>query len=555
MSKDTEKLQTVLKEALVLFEASFVQFTKKPTKANIDELINSGNIYKEHWISAMSDEEVAGDIEKLNETLALSSRSLDYRKSDELNTRLENIDASAEEHEETLNKAVEDSFKKSQKAKRRDEKEEIIKPKKIDVSSGSELYIRTASIISGGSSLSIFGEEDVKILPSITDGKQSLKIQQTLTKDLGITTALNSIPQIIAHQTEVSKADLNNLVIPISQLIPTSPESVQKIDLDMMINSIRKEGFFSPIHVYAEDNVLSQSGKKLDARTYRILDGDKRYLAAKALGVKSIPAFINPIGVMGEHTFISQNLSARGESLGGKTYTRRWYYEQPSQDTLLKWGNQIKDTFSKDSSYFRDLINQDLHTMEENINFGTKKKLQLRDAWWVKRHDFEDLLIKSARSNQLTHKNDDRRDWYPVEKFKTSDQLTKSEKEKYLATFTLPHERFQFNFPHMYFAFQDTYKHKPANDKVLLPNHFATPSETDSKNRIWRDVIIYSPDFITIRSATTNLEYKNSAAIPDNSNWVISNDMPSLSNQVLHSFIELVSPEIAKEVKKNDTTN
>ena len=406
MSNDTKKLQNALKEALVLFEASFVQFTKKPTKANIDELINSGNTYKEQWISAMSDEEVGGDIDKLNETLSLSSRNLDYRKSDELNTKLENIDTSVEEHEETLNKAVEDTFKDSH-----EEKSKIFaatKPKRSDESYGNELYIRTASIISGGSSLSSFGDDDVKILPSVTDGK-SINIQKILSKDLGITTAMNTIPQIIAHQTEVN--GIKDCTIPIGQLIPTNPESVEKIDLAMMTSSIYQEGFISPIHIYAEDNVLSQSGNKLDTRIYRILDGDKRYLAAKSLEIESIPAFINPIGVMGKHTFISQNLSARGISLDGKTYTRRWYYEQPSQETLLKWQSQIKDTSFKDASYFLDLIDQDLCTMAENINLNTKKKLQLRDAWWVKRHIFEDLLIKSARSNQLTYKNDDRREW------------------------------------------------------------------------------------------------------------------------------------------------
>jgi hypothetical protein len=560
MSEDTKNTQIALKEALVLFEASFVQYTKKPTQSNIDELISSGQSYKELWIMAISNESMDGSVEKLNETLALSSRKLDYKKSDEIYTRLENLEASTEEHETTLKNAVKETFENLNPLKLITsslDRIELGKHKvlKNDNFYGNDLYRRAISVIRSEESLSKFADDDIRELPFLTMRyKDSFTVQQTQSKEASITTTVNVLPDLLAQSANIDPYMVSqnstpyDAVINIDQIVPSNFIN-EKISLESMEASMSIDGLHLPIHVFKE--VDPQKGSTVNKPKYRIIDGDKRFLAAKSLHWSNIPVVVNPIGVLGTHNFQCQNISARGLNLDGTTYTRRWYYEQPSQETLLKWHDQIKNTKSDEAKEFLELINEDLGILKNNLSSKKKDKLNLRDAWWVGRPSFEDLIMKANKLNQFAYKFNDKRDsWYPESEMIISEQLSKDELKNCLSTFSLPHERFQFNLPHVYFAFKDSIQHKGANDIIVMPN--SSKDFLSENQRIWRDVIIYTPNSVTIRSATTNLKYKNKTLIPDNSDWVISNDMPSLSNQTIKAFINQISPEIANQIRIKD---
>ena len=49
---------------------------------------------------------------------------------------------------------------------------------------------------------------------------------------------------------------------------------------------------------------------------------------------------------------------------------------------------------------------------------------------------------------------------------------------------------------------------------------------------LWRDVCIFNPDLITFRSLTNDKTFKPKILIPDSINWVMSNDMPYISNHI-----------------------
>lgn len=563
MSEDTKNTQTALKEALVLFEASFVQYTKKPTQGNIDELISAGQTYKELWIMAISDGSMAGNIEKLNKTLALSSRKLDYEKSDEINTKLENLDATQEEHEATLKKAVDDSFdtsdtdgkwslKQVSAIQRRDRAERL-----QGHFSGNDLYRRTISANESRLGLSNFSDESLELLPfkSLKNIQDNAVIQKTISATATIATSRNRIPKMIA--SNVRKATNSKYeTVPINLITPSklkdgglgfdedSPESIK-----VLMKNISEFGIKEPIHVYSNASIETKSNGEF---LYKVLDGDRRLEAARILGYKEIPVAINSIGVVSEHEFISHNISARGYRESGKPYTRRWYYEQPSPSTLLTWRDQVKSHDNEQSRALLDVIDKDIAINETyssaNDQKGTKKLTSLREAWWINRDEFEDIIERAFLSNQFDYHNNEKRFGYPHKEIIISDQLSKDEKLSYLNTFTLPHERYQFNYPHAYFAFQDSIYQKYNNDLIEMP--FKKINE--NTQRVWRDVVMYTPNSVTIRSATTNLAYKNGTAIPDNSNWVISNDMPSLNNQTIKAFIKQIRPDVAKNISKKD---
>ena len=371
MSEDTKNTQTALKEALVLFEASFVQYTKKPTQGNIDELISAGQTYKELWIMAISDGSMAGNIEKLNKTLALSSRKLDYEKSDEINTKLENLDATQEEHEATLKKAVDDSFdtsdtdgkwslKQVSAIQRRDRAERL-----QGHFSGNDLYRRTISANESRLGLSNFSDESLELLPfkSLKNIQDNAVIQKTISATATIATSRNRIPKMIA--SNVRKATNSKYeTVPINLITPSklkdgglgfdedSPESIK-----VLMKNISEFGIKEPIHVYSNASIETKSNGEL---LYKVLDGDRRLEAARILGYKEIPVAINSIGVVSEHEFISHNISARGYRESGKPYTRRWYYEQPSPSTLLTWRDQVKSHDNEQSRALLDVIDKDI---------------------------------------------------------------------------------------------------------------------------------------------------------------------------------------------------
>ena len=57
-------------------------------------------------------------------------------------------------------------------------------------------------------------------------------------------------------------------------------------------------------------------------------------------------------------------------------------------------------------------------------------------------------------------------------------------------------------------------------------------------------MVIVSPEKITIRSSTNDLLHKPSEKIED-ADWVISNDMTSVSNQTMRKFAKFIHTRLS----------
>ena len=88
---------------------------------------------------------------------------------------------------------------------------------------------------------------------------------------------------ISQYSTEGYEEKINNL-IPLSKIKPNKNQPRKFFDKEKMeelISSIRENGILQPIAV-----------RKLEDNTYEIIAGERRFRAAKQIGLKSIPAYI-----------------------------------------------------------------------------------------------------------------------------------------------------------------------------------------------------------------------------------------------------------------------
>ena len=152
-------------------------------------------------------------------------------------------------------------------------------------------------------------------------------------------------------------------------------------------------------------------------------------------------------------------------------------------------------------------------------------------AWWADRNEFRSMLKAGAETGMFAESfNDKRIDSLNVIK---STLLDDDEREEIFKTFTFPHERADFDEGQYSFIVAES-KYPKAPSQII-------DQTFHSNNYLWRDVAIVSPHLLTIRSATNDQLHKPSEKIQD-SGWVISNDMTSVSNQVMREFIPLIYP-------------
>tara|TARA_B100000989_G_C19532220_1_gene470733 strand:+ start:5528 stop:6763 length:1236 start_codon:yes stop_codon:yes gene_type:complete len=152
-------------------------------------------------------------------------------------------------------------------------------------------------------------------------------------------------------------------------------------------------------------------------------------------------------------------------------------------------------------------------------------------AWWADRNEFRSMLKAGAETGMFAESfNDERIDSLNVIK---STLLDDDEREEIFKTFTFPHERADFDEGQYSFIVAESKYPKAPSQMIDQTFH--------SNDYLWRDVAIVSPHLLTIRSATNDQLHKPSEKIPD-SGWVISNDMTSVSNQVMREFIPLIYP-------------
>ena len=148
-------------------------------------------------------------------------------------------------------------------------------------------------------------------------------------------------------------------------------------------------------------------------------------------------------------------------------------------------------------------------------------------AWWCERNQFEEL-IKEANKERLLRKefDDERLDDSSINYIFSGD-LNLEEQQELIKDFTLENEREELMQEGYYFCIAEM--HYPKAVSQMTDNNFL------KRKSLWRDVMIWSPKRVTIRSVTNDRYHKPSEKIP-NSSWMVSNDMTSLPNQVVRHF-------------------
>ena len=164
--------------------------------------------------------------------------------------------------------------------------------------------------------------------------------------------------------------------------------------------------------------------------------------------------------------------------------------------------------------------------------------------WEVLREEFNELA-EDANTKKLFNKDlDDER--IINSKIIYSDDLDLKERKKYFNEITLnDDERKYFMDRDVHFViFQAEYFKKPDQYVSPILDSDGNESLTKEETPVWRDVCIFNPDLITFRNFTNDLNIKPKIPIPDNRQWIMSNDMPNISNQAMREFLNYTHPRM-----------
>lgn len=167
--------------------------------------------------------------------------------------------------------------------------------------------------------------------------------------------------------------------------------------------------------------------------------------------------------------------------------------------------------------------------IEADGEMGTKESWQLP---WEEFHETAEDGNKKALFNDDL--DDDRVNENKVI-FSGDLRLSKELVKKYFDEITLKNERDVFLNDNTYFViFESKHLKTPSQYLIHGPDHSV----------IWRDVCLFNSKYITFRSLTTDKSFKPRVIIQDNPDWVLSNDMPNISNQAMKAFIEFAHPSM-----------
>lgn len=156
----------------------------------------------------------------------------------------------------------------------------------------------------------------------------------------------------------------------------------------------------------------------------------------------------------------------------------------------------------------------------------------IKSPWWCDRALFQTLVEEANEKAMFQKSLDDMRtdDMNVI----FSQALNNDEFLTFFDEITLPDERESLLEEEIHYVIVET--HYPKAPSQICDKEFI------EKNHKWRDVCIFGVNKITYRSLTTDKLFKPSIFIPDNPNWVLSNDMCHTSNQVLKEFIKYTNP-------------
>ncbi len=156
--------------------------------------------------------------------------------------------------------------------------------------------------------------------------------------------------------------------------------------------------------------------------------------------------------------------------------------------------------------------------------------------WAIQREDYDALIVEAnTKEGFVDHLEDERinNNEYKVI-FSHEIEDTKL-REKLFNEITVPDERENLlKNDYRFVIFEADYFKYPIQ-------YFNYPN---GGKPVWRDVCIFNNHDITFRCFTNDLLYSPSIKITDNPEWILSNDMPSISNQAMQKFIEYTHPNL-----------
>ncbi len=153
--------------------------------------------------------------------------------------------------------------------------------------------------------------------------------------------------------------------------------------------------------------------------------------------------------------------------------------------------------------------------------------------WNIIRDDFNGIIKSTDNDAGFTrHLDDERIDEYRIifsgDKTRGSQEL-----ENIFNEITLSEERSTLKDCH-FVVFESDYFKYPMQ-------YFNYP---DGGKPLWRDICFFNEDNITFRSTTTDVSFKPNIPIPGSNHWVLSNNMPTISNQAMRCFLEKTNPRL-----------
>ena len=215
----------------------------------------------------------------------------------------------------------------------------------------------------------------------------------------------------------------------------------------------------------------------------------------------------------------------------------------------------LKQLQGQDFFYFDHSFRGTIYNAKQNKNLNRrwyissesrdeKGELGPKTPWEVLREEFNEIA-EDANAKKLFNRDlDDER--IVNSKIIFSDNINLEERKKYFNEITInDEERKYFMDRDVHFViFQAEYPKKPDQYVTSIFDRDGNESLAKEDIPVWRDVCIFNPDLITFRTFTNDLNFKPKISLPNNRQWVMSNDMPNISNQAMREFLKYTHPRM-----------
>lgn len=188
-----------------------------------------------------------------------------------------------------------------------------------------------------------------------------------------------------------------------------------------------------------------------------------------------------------------------------------------------------------------------------------KDNKSIQKPWSSDRFNFDSLIHNANNMGMFSSRLNDKR----IKEYSTIFSNSLDTKEEYLKFYneiSFPNERDNFieRGDGYFIIFEAKYNKAPYQyasylENAELSNWEAIDSDIEDeeqsktnlpKQATWRDVCIFTSSSITFRSFTDDKTFVPGIIIPGNEKWILSNDMPQISNQAFTEFLKVTNPKL-----------